>query len=141
MSWMIWNSLRSLGAPRLTSIVLLVSIAACSGGSGSSPTSPDASAAVAADILSLTIYGCDAGGDNCRYSFGLKNTGTGCAGSLQGTIRQTLADAIAVSTSSWSVPGVVQPNQTLGVNGCCVTDLKRTGSFTIQPSFQTVKCS
>lgn len=119
----------------------MISVAACGGGTGgSAPTSPDASAAVAADLLSLTIYGCDADGANCRYSFGLRDTGTGCAGSLQGTIKQALSDGTTAATSSWSAAGVLQPNQTLGVNGCCVTSLKANGTFTITPSFQTVKC-
>ena len=120
----------------------MICVSACGGSTGgSSPTAPDASAAVAADLLSLTIFGCDANGANCRYSFGLKNTGTGCASSLQGTIKQTLRDGTTAATSSWSATGVMQPNQTLGVNGCCVTNLQAGGTFTITPAFQTVKCS
>ena len=123
-------------------MLVIVLAVACGRSTPSAPTAvdnppPKSGETVAADGLTLTVYGCDASDSNCQYSFSIENTGTGCAENVHGTIMQTSWDGQATSTSNWSWTGVLHPGERSGVDGCCIAG---SGRYSVQVSSASATC-
>lgn len=81
--------------------------------------------------------------NSCEYSFGIRNTGTGCGKTIHGRV-QLENNGVVVGTSDWFADAAVvaKPNDQLAIKGCCVAEsvVNQTTFVRVFIEAETVAC-